>query len=98
MQRKISKKLTETRKMPSKRNKIPTKRIKANVSKQQSSKKQNASKQCKITPKKRKTVCYFMCKFFSVWKWGGENVADDGGGGGRLQSTEYFHKTGKVQK
>lgn len=44
------------------------------------------------------TVCYFMCKFFSVWKWGGENVADDGGGGGRLQSTEYFHKTGKVQK
>lgn len=37
MQRKISKILTETRKMPSKRNKIPTKRIKANVKKNQKS-------------------------------------------------------------
>lgn len=41
--------------------------------------------------------CVILCASFSLFE-SGENVADDGGGGGRLQSTEYFHKTGKVQK
>lgn len=42
-------------------------------------------------------LCDIFCVgFFSVLQTGGENVADEGGGGGWLQSTEYFHKNGKV--